>query len=277
MIFSIVVPTCNRNEMLNRCLVQLQPAIQGFDENQYEIIITDDGDAARSLVHDFRRTRWTSGPKRGPAANRNNGAGAALGQWIIFIDDDCVPDPDLLNAYAAAILSHPGAKVFEGRIYAERAKERMDEDAPINETGGYLWSCNFMIEKALFGSLGGFNEEFPHAAMEDVELADRVRRVSEVVFVPTASVMHPWRRVSDPAVKYNKAFDSHKIYFRLNPAALQNLRLGKLCFQLASSIVRNTVRDAIRYRGKGLWFPIRYHVFQIRLIWYVAGIRLRAR
>ncbi|HWA35297.1 MAG TPA: glycosyltransferase [Cyclobacteriaceae bacterium] len=273
--FSIVIPTRNRNEMLEQCVASLQPGTQFVDEREYEILVTDDGLAAKDVCRKFSATRWVAGPARGPAANRNNGARYARGEWIIFVDDDCIPDPGFLWAYSQAISDNPGMKVFEGRTYPERARQRMDEDAPINETGGCLWSCNFMIEKRLFDSLGGFNEGFPYAAMEDVEFADRVRKITQVIFVHQASVLHPWRLVADPATKYKRAFESHKIYFRINPEAIQKFRVGGLCVQFASSIVRNTLKDVIRFRGRGIQFPLQYHFFQLRLIIHIARLKLR--
>ena len=39
----------------------------------------------------------------GPAGNRNAGVKRAIGEWIIFLDDDCVAQGGFLEAYANAI------------------------------------------------------------------------------------------------------------------------------------------------------------------------------
>ena len=74
-------------------------------------------------------------------------------------------------------------------------RSRADEECPINETGGKLWSCNFAMKRNTFFILGGFNEDFPVAAMEDVDLNIRVNKSGiKRKFVPDAVVFHPWRR-----------------------------------------------------------------------------------
>ena len=90
MTFSVIVPTCNRNDLLAKCLELLNPANQTIKE-VYEVIVTDDSknNVAKALIEDiFTWAKWVEGPKRGPAANRNNGAKDAKGDWLIFIDDD---------------------------------------------------------------------------------------------------------------------------------------------------------------------------------------------
>jgi len=139
MFLSIIIPTCNRYAMLGKCVAALSPQVQGFDAGAYEIIVTDDspGDEGKSrLPLDFPAVRWNQGPRKGPAANRNSGASIAKGKWLVFIDDDCVPQPTLLNAYSEAMGKNPEFLVFEGATLPEGPQNRMDEEAPINESGG---------------------------------------------------------------------------------------------------------------------------------------------
>jgi GT2 family glycosyltransferase len=79
-------------------------------------------------------------------------------------------------------------------VYVDRPRRTLGEVSPVNETGGHLWSCNFVIDCELFARLGGFNEAFPYACLEDVDLRLRLTKRGEaIVFVREAAVCHPWR------------------------------------------------------------------------------------
>ncbi len=201
MLFSVVIPTRHRADTLAVCLERLAPENQRVAADDYEVIVTDDGIdvlAETELGTRFPEVRWTRGPCSGPAANRNHGANLATGEWIVFTDDDCVPDAGWLRAYAAAIaVGGSAVSVLEGRTYVDRPRDHPLDFSPVNEAGGRLWSCNFAIRRALFAELGGFDRRFPYNAMEDMELHFRLVACGiEPRFVPSAAVLHPWRRIS---------------------------------------------------------------------------------
>ncbi|NJL76846.1 MAG: glycosyltransferase [Saprospiraceae bacterium] len=217
--FSIVIPTYHRNDMLAECLDRIAPHYQQFGEN-YEVVVTDDGKqstAANMLTECYPWARWVQGPQRGPASNRNNGAQQATGTWLVFLDDDCLPDANLLKAYHAAIQAKPTTQVFEGKIYADRDQARFDEESPINLTGGKLWSCNFCIRKTVFEQLKGFDEGFPHATMEDIDLRIRLKDAGfDIQFAAGAAVCHPWRRTRGWTM-YRKRLESYQYFINKYP------------------------------------------------------------
>jgi GT2 family glycosyltransferase len=197
-LFSVIIPTYKRNSDLMECLGCLQSYFTDSSDdemrNNMEVIVSDDAgdiELRRLIEQRYPWCRYEIGPARGPAANRNHGASRAMGEWIVFTDDDCLPQPGWLNAYAELESQYD---VMEGRTTAEGIRRRIDEECPTNETGGYLWSCNFAIRRNAFNDLRGFNEGFPAAAMEDVELRKRIDKSQyRVVYVPRAIVHHPWR------------------------------------------------------------------------------------
>ncbi|WP_373526226.1 glycosyltransferase family 2 protein, partial [Nostoc sp.] len=195
--FSIIIPTYHRNDLLAKCLNCLAPGVQTLPSEQYEVIVTDDGSvttAEEMMNENYPWAKWVTGPGKGPAGNRNNGVKHACGEWLAFTDDDCLPDPQWLEAYAKAIVAEPACLVFEGRTYVNRPRRSLGETSPTNELGGYLWSCNFAIQRQFFNSLSGFDERFPYAAMEDVDLRLRLtKRGHKFCFIKAASVCHPWR------------------------------------------------------------------------------------
>lgn len=208
--FSVIIPTCHRNEDLERCLEGLETAdarercsdsrprfIITDQSFKFEVIVTDDG--SQSTAEDLVRKRfpwvnWMEGPHRGPAANRNCGASHSQAQWLIFVDDDCIPGTGWLEAYALAVAASPKWAVFEGRTVPIGTKTRADQECPINLEGGHLWSCNFLIKRQLFFELGGFDEKFPFAFLEDIDLQKRLNEAGQSIkFVLGAQAAHPWR------------------------------------------------------------------------------------
>ena len=192
---SIIIPTCNRVQDLKLCLAELVPQVAVLG-NECEIIVTDDGqkEPAETMIRKcFLEVKWQRGPCRGPAANRNAGAAVAKGDWLIFLDDDVLPGPKLLEAYISSFEQHSHISVFEGATYSNILPSEKNLEAPINLEGGTLPSCNFAIKKDLFREIGGFREVFPHW-MEDVDLYKRLKCSSiDVCFVAEARVFHPAR------------------------------------------------------------------------------------
>jgi len=198
MFFSIIIPTCNRNALLEKALKALNKSAQTIANKDYEIIVSDDSAndvVASSLTEEFDCINAVRGPRKGPAANRNNGAKQAKGDWLIFIDDDCIPDKNLLHEYMSAIKDNPGCLAFEGAIFPDDEKLLQKDlaECPVNTDGGCFWSANICIQKNLFKKIGGFNEQFLIAAQEDQELYSRIKKHTRVVFCKNCKVVHPVR------------------------------------------------------------------------------------
>lgn len=257
-LLSIIIPTRNRYAMLSRCLATLRPQAQGLGAEVYEIIVSDDspGDEQKGkLAVDFPNVHWNRGPQQGPAANRNNGAKVAKGDWLIFVDDDCIPEPTLLTAYIKAISENPDFFVFEGAILPKGPQMRMDDEAPLNEGGGRLWSCNFMIRRELFVKLNGFCELFPYAALEDVDLRERLKIGGyPFMFVSKAGVVHPWRLLDSAGKHFKTQLISHRIFYARYP----ELRISAV--RMIYGLIRTsfseffTLGPRVYFRGFGRWF-----------------------
>lgn len=194
--FSIVIPTCGRAGPLRECLWRLLQAVENATAANVtvEIIVSDDAGASDAeLMEAFPGVIFIPGPMRGPAANRNHGARRATGEWLLFCDDDCLPDAGLLSVYGRW-MQVQGCDVIEGAIFADRPRRHPFEESPINDVGGNLWSCNFAIRRSVFWAVGGFDERFPAPAGEDAELRYRLQKNGyRIQFVPEAFVIHPWR------------------------------------------------------------------------------------
>ena len=265
--YSIIIPTCNRNDLLELCLNKLLESIVIVNNISYEIIVTDDSlnDDAKSLIDDkYSTVKWVQGPKKGPAANRNNGAKNSIAEWLIFLDDDCLPTLNLLSSYQNAITHRRNHQyIFEGKIIADRNQERFDEEAPININGGSLWSCNFCIQRELFNTIGQFDEQFPYPSMEDADLNERLLKKHEIIFLENAIVIHPWRKVGFFKNFYPKLY-SYKFFIK------KHYQQSKYSFRLSrvKIFVHGVFNNFIllsKFRFKGI-----AHYFELNLFNFIS-------
>jgi glycosyltransferase involved in cell wall biosynthesis len=54
------------------------------------------------------------GANRGASYARNTGFNHSTADWVLFLDDDVIPDENILDAYIGAIRRYPNSKVFVG-------------------------------------------------------------------------------------------------------------------------------------------------------------------
>lgn len=250
--FSVIIPTCNRLDKLRACLDCLSPQVEHFS---CEVIVSDDGDDPRVrevLAREYPWATWVSGPRKGPAANRNKGASKAIGQWLIFIDDDCLPDFDFIDSYMSYFREHPEARVAEGVIYSDRPQRSLGEGCPQNLKGQCFWSCNLALLKEAFDTLGGFDEDFLYPAYEDLDLYRRIQKGGlEVAFVSTARVCHPWRKLTTWR-RFWQQRHATLTYLKKHPEEMRRLT-GWIVIKIAVvRMVRETVPKGIAFRGRGL-------------------------
>jgi len=252
-IASIIIPTYQRNQDLYKCLDCIRSCIENeaiIDQNRIETIVSDDArDPAlkREIRAHYPWVRYLNGPQKGPAANRNNGAKEATGEWLIFTDDDCLPQHQWLDSFFG---SFDQAEVLEGKTIADRPQQRLDEESPINVSGGLLWSCNFAIKKSLFTEIGGFDEDFPHAAMEDVDFRIRLQKMAIPIQFVDAVIIHPWRIQHNFINAWSKRSESWK-YLTSKHADYFKKPIFSDRLKMAARIVSRNLGALIKFRGKG--------------------------
>lgn len=197
-VISVVIPTCQRPDLLSRCLRAL---IKRDPGPSCEIIVVDDGRSieVRALVNALARQhegiRYLCPPKgrRGPAAARNAGWQAARGEIIAFTDDDTLPAPDWLNAGFKALA--PGVAAASGHVRVplpERPTDAERETAGLQ--GAEFVTANCFVRRSALVRSGGFDERYTRPWREDSDLYFTLLEQGEtVVAAPEAVVVHPPR------------------------------------------------------------------------------------
>jgi GT2 family glycosyltransferase len=196
---SVVVPTYQRPELLDRCLRALTS--QEFDPNGYEIIVANDrpSDAIEHVVSRWQRR--TKGPRihyvpvrntRGPAAARNRGWEKAAGDIIAFTDDDTVPMPNWLARGRASLKGDVIASW--GYVTVPLPKNPTDYELDASKLeGAEFVTANCFVRRTALMEVGGFDERFTTAWREDSDLFFSLKKIGKVIYAPGAVVVHPIR------------------------------------------------------------------------------------
>lgn len=199
---SVLVPTCGRPELLERCLEAL--CQQSLAPERYEVIVVDDRPQAQTaaVVARWRRRMGAAGPDllylanhgaHGPAAARNLGWRAARGAIVGFTDDDTVATRHWLRQALAAFGPATGAVC--GRLVMPLPKAPTDyqRDAGRLEAAQFV-TANCFCRKAVLERLDGFDERFRMAWREDSDLYFRMLGLGvEIVAAPQVVMVHPVR------------------------------------------------------------------------------------
>ena len=110
MFISVVIPTFNRRDILEKCLRALESQNTGSEIADYEVVLVDDGstdgtpDWIRSSAAALPRVRLIEQSHGGPAEGRNRGVAHARGDVIVFIDSDLVVTPTFLACHARSLV-----------------------------------------------------------------------------------------------------------------------------------------------------------------------------
>ncbi|KKU78104.1 MAG: Glycosyl transferase, family 2 [Candidatus Peregrinibacteria bacterium GW2011_GWA2_47_7] len=109
---SVVIPTYNRCDVLQRCLEAL--GNQKIDKSSYEVVVINDGsqDQTSAMLKNFQKTapfelRSFTQENKGQGMARNFGVEQARGDSILFLGDDVFPDPDCLREHMRIHHLHP--------------------------------------------------------------------------------------------------------------------------------------------------------------------------
>jgi glycosyltransferase involved in cell wall biosynthesis len=214
---SVIIPTHNRRKSLQRTLDALNS--QTFPMEQLEVIVVADGctddTAERILRYEAPyKLHLIEQSGQGAAAARNHGAAQAMGQILLFLDDDVEPTAQCVEWHVRVHHQHPGLKVVIGpyppvpqrrndylRIELETwwlAKFRELQEPGHRTAYQDLLSGNLSLEAVLFSQVSGFDLTFPSAGGEDYEFGARlIKEGASFVLAPEALAYHHDHETTD--------------------------------------------------------------------------------
>lgn len=196
---SVVMPCHNRGLDLPRVLAAYE-AQEG--DVPFEVIAVDDGstDMTFDILTTYRSYRFSLRAERlpknqGPAAARNRGIVLARAPLLLFVGDDILPTPRLVQGHWEAHQDHPeqeiailGRVVWSPEIPTSALMKHIDGVGAQQFSYFFLksgqeydfrhfYTANISMRRKFLHRLDlWFDTSFPYAAFEDVELAFRLAR-----------------------------------------------------------------------------------------------------
>jgi glycosyltransferase involved in cell wall biosynthesis len=274
---SVVIPTYNRCESLRVTLEALKR--QETVEGGFEVVVVSDGapDATDSLLVGWAaatlpfKVRPIFQENAGPARARNRGVEEAIGEVIVFLDDDVEPQPGCLSAHAERHRQDPKLVLigpmspdpqrqpkepvwiawehamlqkqydsWKNKVWAE------DECGPHN-----FYTGNASVRREYIQAVGGFDEGFTR--QEDVELAARMERTCGVHFRfdPTPAALHRPLRTFASWLRVPHAYGTlDVIRARRGDASWDVVRRGYASRQKATRLIADL---ALPHQPRGIW------------------------
>jgi hypothetical protein len=241
---SIVIVTWNGREHLEACL----GAVAAQRDVDAETILVDNGSTDGTTRFVRERFPWVRivalDANRGFAGGNNAGAREARGRYLAFLNNDTIADPGWLHALREGIdesrrivlvtsrivyMHDPSVidSAGDGLTRAGGAFKRLHggRASEAHESREVFGACGaaFLISKAVFDEVGGFDEDF-FASYEDVDLSYRARlRRYRCRYAGDALVLHRGSatlgRVSTQSV-FQAQRNLEWMYFKNTPALI---------------------------------------------------------
>ncbi|OQW35778.1 MAG: hypothetical protein A4E19_16140 [Nitrospira sp. SG-bin1] len=210
---SIIIPVCNRLELTRDCLTALS---QIGNQPEYEVIIVDNGSTdgtqefLAELKGDVQIIRNEENVGFAKACNR--GARVARGQYLVFLNNDTIPQSGWLSSLVSEVDAHQevgivGSKLLypngtiqhagvvrdlEHRLPYHIYKNLPADHPAVNQRREFqiVTAACLLIRRALFEEVEGFDEGYMNG-FEDADLCLKVReRGYAVVYQPRSVVVH---------------------------------------------------------------------------------------
>ena len=209
---SIAIPTFNRGSVLTQTLTFLRPQMH----SGIEILVMDQtrqhDEKTSQQLHNWQvegLIRWHKLERPSTTHAMNCALLEARSPTVLFLDDDVIPDPLLIQTHQEAYLQKKEAWCVVGQVLQPGEKEMSLNRPPRDQSlrhdlafrfcstqAGWIENviaCNLSVKRDETLRIGGFDENFgpPVAYRFETELAKRViANGGKIWFEPKASIRH---------------------------------------------------------------------------------------
>jgi glycosyltransferase involved in cell wall biosynthesis len=202
-LFTIIIANFNKGDNIHSLLASI------YDHppcDDFELFFMDDAsiDASVVVAEQFPVRVFRRGDRVGPATLRNIAAGEARGEYLLFVDSDTILPPGSLQRFRELCLAGgfdavSGLEVlppvidnwigwFKTLQVRDIFLEYHHKEGDIEAWGATLGG----VRRQLFLDIGGFNEVFRGADVEDHELAVKMNRQGRLIFSPRMTYRHSY-------------------------------------------------------------------------------------
>jgi glycosyltransferase involved in cell wall biosynthesis len=198
---SVVISTVDRDHVLNACLA----ACSAFRYPNRELIVVNNGstDRPREIAQRWG-AKYLVELRPGISAARNSAARVCNGDVITFLDDDAVPQPDLLN-HVVSEFADPRVMVVTARLIpkhdagtSRKVLDQGDSDwFELSNFARFGAGASLSLRKTFFDFCAfderlGYGEASQVRGGEDLyAIFSAVKAGYTVVYNPEAEVAHP--------------------------------------------------------------------------------------
>lgn len=262
--FSLVIPTRNRGDILVQVLTYLETLT--YPRSKFEVIVVNDGstDQTRELLEKLDvgyLLRIYHQEPQGTSAARNFAIEHAAGSHILFIDDDVFPCPDLLEHHEEAHRGHL-SRLVRGPVINIPSLPLPKEAPPLiyHYSQNYLCTSNASLRRSWLLDAGLFDIDFPR--WEDAELGVRLKQLGVrrhfvlpgYVFhlkppIPTENLLQIARRDGESAALLYQRYPSFRMKLRSGLHPINYFRTGLL----AAPPLRKAYENYLKNQPKGRW------------------------
>ena len=179
---SIVIPAFNEERLLAESLACINKSRAAFERAGFasELIVCDNNSTDRTAeIARAASATVVFEPVNQIGRARNTGAAAASGEWLLFVDADSHPSPELFAEVAQQI--RDGNILAGGCVIRLHGNHRAAALMTalwnwVSRTRRLLAGSFIFVETAAFRKIGGFNTEF--FAGEELDLAKRLHKLA---------------------------------------------------------------------------------------------------
>tara|TARA_Y100000590_G_scaffold53175_1_gene55698 strand:- start:667 stop:1569 length:903 start_codon:yes stop_codon:yes gene_type:complete len=267
--FSVVIPTYNCADLLNRSLL----SVFAQTYKNFEIIVVDNSstDNTNDVLRSFKDDRLSVIKVNNNgiiAYSRNKGINSSKGQWIAFLDSDDVWSPNKLDKVYSVINLNPEIILVchDEWSFISNVRKNYLHYGPAGKDiyerllfkSNCLSTSAVCINKEIAINTGGFSEKIKFITAEDYEYWIRLSRKGEFYFINEA--LGEWHvhnnndSVGNP-IKHASAITSVNefhldLWLKENPLDLKKVNKGKARMWSTSARIlqtRNEFKEAVKY------------------------------